>query len=86
MTMDDCHMNLIGLVLFVSARCCVKADKLTIGGHPDAALRAGPACGTGVLGLDGYDLRVYADVATMALCERDRKHMPALMLAPMVAA
>lgn len=35
----DSYLNLVCLVTHVAARCCIKADALTIGGHPDAAMR-----------------------------------------------
>lgn len=37
--MDDCSLDLICLLNYVAERCVVKADELTIGGHPDGALR-----------------------------------------------
>ena len=37
--MDDCSLDLICLLNHVAERCVVKADELTIGGHPDGALR-----------------------------------------------
>ena len=37
--MDDCSLDLICLLNYVAERCVVKADELTIGGHPNGALR-----------------------------------------------
>lgn len=37
--MDDCSLDLICLLNYVAERVVIKADDLTIGGHPDGALR-----------------------------------------------